>query len=221
MPPKVKLTQRHVAQELGVSEAAVSKMVKNGMPLDSMEAAIIWRQGRQRHRITPAERAQAMAPVMELIKEAQAMPQVEIEEGDFDGKMVAQAEKILDSAFTFYTNAVSSGESNRIAIALKIWGEAGKSAANIRERFLETREKARQLVDLDEVISGVGIEVCEWRRLYQTLGNRLAGKIPPEHVKTINDEIERVQRDLMPRAKQVATDLFTAKEESNGAVEQE
>ena len=221
MPSKVKPTQRHIAQELGVSEAAVSKMVKNGMPINSIEAAILWRQGRKRHKLAPIEQAQAAIPILESIKQLPPAFMEPSEVGDFDGKMVSQAEQILDSAFSYYTNAVASGESGSIAVALKIWGEAGKSAASIRERFLETKEKARQLVDLDEVISGVGIEVCEWRRLYQTLGNRLAGKIPPEHVKTINDEIERVQRDLMPRAKQVATDLFTAKEESNEAVEQE
>jgi predicted transcriptional regulator len=39
-----KLTQQEVADAWGMTQANVSKMVKQGMPLDSMEAAMEWRR---------------------------------------------------------------------------------------------------------------------------------------------------------------------------------
>jgi hypothetical protein len=151
----------------------------------------------------------ALPPPEVATRIATATPE-EAEAGDFDALMVTQAEIVLTSAFQLYQEAILIGSGPAVAQALRNWGEAGKAAASIRERFLQTREKARQLVDIDEVMAGVGIEVCEWRRLYDTLGNRLAGRITPEDVKIVNAEIERVKRDLMPRAKTVAANLFAA-----------
>ena len=39
-----KLTQQEIADAWGMTQANVSKMVKQGMPLDSMEAAMEWRK---------------------------------------------------------------------------------------------------------------------------------------------------------------------------------
>ena len=39
-----KLTQQDVADAWGMTQPNVAKMVKQGMPLDSMEAAVAWRK---------------------------------------------------------------------------------------------------------------------------------------------------------------------------------
>jgi hypothetical protein len=213
-------TQADIARALGLSRAAVCKAVAKGMPTDSIEAARTWRQARPRLRLSRKERIEvSMTPpaIMALpppevatkVATESATP-AEAEAGGFDELMVTQAESVLRSAFQLYQEAILIGNGNAVAQALRNWGEAGKAAASIRERFLATREKARQLVDIDEVMAGVGIEVCEWRRLFDTLGTRLAGgRISAEAAKEVQIEIERVKRDLMPRAAVIAKALFS------------
>ncbi len=207
-------SQRDIAAKLGISQVAVSKMKSKGCPMDSMESILNWREEHsQRHRIAPnegkllgekSEPEQSHAPEKQLPQNA-----------DFDERAAAMFEEALNSTFSLYRRAVASQSPSLVAQSLRNLTEAGKAAASIRERFLATREKSRQLVDIDEVISGVGIEVGEWRRLFDTLGTRLAGgRISAEAAKEVQAEIERVKRDLMPRAEMVARAMFAPPEEA-------
>ena len=53
------LSQIEIAEALGLTRQRVSVLVKQGMPLDSVEAALAWRQAREDERRRPA-------PVVEL-----------------------------------------------------------------------------------------------------------------------------------------------------------
>ena len=44
-PPKV--TQKQIAQALGISTRRVTQLIKDGMPCDSIQAAIAWRSQKQ------------------------------------------------------------------------------------------------------------------------------------------------------------------------------
>ena len=65
---EVKLSQRAIAAALGLSESAVSKLRRQGMPITSIEAARTWREVT----LDPARRRQAPDQIRELLP-AQAM----------------------------------------------------------------------------------------------------------------------------------------------------
>jgi hypothetical protein len=217
--------QGEIAKALGISEAAVSKSVRKGMPTSSIDDAKAWRDSRPRRRLGAGEAIPCtQKPPIEKIS-SPPLPAFDLqtpstrddESGDtcFNKLAISQAERVLVSAFQFYEQSLASGNVGLISAAIKNWGEAGKVAATLRERYTELQEKSRQLVDLDVVIAGVGIEVGEWRRLFDTLGTRLAGgRISAEAAKEVQLEIDRVKRDLMPRAEMVARTMFAAPEET-------
>jgi hypothetical protein len=230
MTDDAKPSQADIARALGLSRAAVCKAVAKGMPTNSVEAARAWRDARPRRRLG-AKETLPMPPVEPITREGVATetatpptpsdfmnplkPATASEQADFDEIAIKQAEIVQLTAFRFYEQSLPTGSVSLISGAIKNWGEAGKVAATLRERYLALREKSRQLVDLDVVIAGVGIEVGEWRRLFDTLGTRLAGgRISAEAAKEVQAEIERVKRDLMPRAEMVARAMFAPPEDA-------
>ena len=57
-----RLSQGQMAKALGISQPAVAKAVKRGMPLDSLEAATEWRRANQNARRTKASQPSAPRP---------------------------------------------------------------------------------------------------------------------------------------------------------------
>lgn len=57
-----RLSQGQMAKALGISQPAVAKAVKRGMPLDSLEAATEWRRANQNARRTKASQSSAPRP---------------------------------------------------------------------------------------------------------------------------------------------------------------
>ena len=216
-----KISQKDLAETFGISQPAVSKLIKLGMPTTSIEAAAEWRDERPKRRASPREKEiiETIASIPGKVGAISA-PKIINNLEPFDLEF-QQAKNMREAAYSRAMAVSAAGQAGAYASWMKAWADASKVCLSLTERYDDLREKSRQLVDIDEVISGVGQEVCEWRRLFQTLGHRLAGRIPAEHVKTVNDEIERVQSDLMPRAKTVAANLFTAKEEPDEETEQE
>jgi len=152
------VSQADIARVLGLSRAAVCKAVAKGMPTDSIEAAKSWRDARPKRRLSAKERDEAtgtMSPPADVpaagvatgIATTRTLPK--LEGGDYDELMVTQAGIVALSAFEFYTEALKSGNTTLIAGAIKNWADAAKAAAILRERFLETREKALQIVNLE------------------------------------------------------------------------
>jgi len=207
------LSHGQIALKLGISQPAVSKLVKQGMPVGSMKAAIEWRMKNCR-RYKPKPPEEKLAKRYGLITsepepEPTKAPELNIEmpamdilddmesiESDFDGVMVEQSKAVILLAFNAFKAAAHSGHATNIANALKNWSEAGKTAAGIRERFLEIQKQERTLVDVDEVLSVVGEEVVEWKRLFTTLGDRLSGRVSPEVAELINEEIDTVFKNM-------------------------
>lgn len=201
--------------KVGVKEMRLRRQIENGGPgpipkKEEPPAAPTPKKKRKEKRIAPPK-----APKPSDLPQPEIAPFVleptealESPDDDFDSEMIAQSETVMRMAFQKYKDAAKNRDPIMMGIALKTWGEAGKVAAKIRSDFIATREKARQLVDLDEVLSGIGIEVAEWKRIFQTLPAYLAGQIPPEHLAKVAAAVERVEFDMMPRAETVAKRLF-------------
>lgn len=210
-----KISQKDLAETFGISQPAVSKLIKLGMPTTSIEAAAEWRDERPKRRTSPREReaietvASIQSPVGAI---SQPAPINTLEPFDLEFQ---QAKNIREVAYSRAMAVAAAGQAGAYIAWMRAWADASKVCLALTERYTELQEKSRQLVDLDVVIAGVGIEVGEWRRLFDTLGTRLAGgRISAEAAKEVQAEIDRVKRDLMPRAEMVARTLFAAPEET-------
>lgn len=96
---------------------------------------------------------------------------------DFDSLALRQAEHAVQIAFGLYERAAGSGDPVEISAALKNWSDASKACAASRAKFLETREKSRALISLDEVEDVVGTELQELRNRLLKQGDRIASAL--------------------------------------------
>lgn len=103
---------------------------------------------------------------------------------DFDGYALEAAERVYQVAVGLYERAAQGGDPVAVAAALKNYNEAAKACAAAREKFLETRERARILLSLDEVENVVGTELQELRNALLKFGERAASAL----VGTLNAE---------------------------------
>ena len=112
---------------------------------------------------------------------------------DFDGLALRQAEETLQIAFGLYRRAAEGGDAVEVAAALKNYNDAAKACASAREKFLETREKSRALISLDEVEDVVGTELQEVRNRLLKLDDRVAAELtahfPTEQLQLVKTTI--------------------------------
>jgi hypothetical protein len=197
MAPKVKthVKQSEIATVIGVSEAAVSKMVKNGMPTDSIEAAKLWRDSRPNRRLGKRERESILHSIKPKASKKSQVDNIKaVEDEGYDESMVAQACVVTKSAFEAYNSAIENGNPVLVAGAIKNWGEAGKVAGIVRERFLDLQEREKKLIGIDEVMCGLAGEVAEWRRMLLSLGARLTGRITPEAAQIVDAAVDEIMK---------------------------
>jgi hypothetical protein len=194
-------------------QAARVAAVMNGQPPPPPRSHV--KRKRAKTELKPKQKAPPPAEPPPLIPEPQVVVPRHYDAGDprddFDDEMVRQAEQVCSMAYDIYVRACDTGNPAAISAALKNWSDAGKNASALRKDFLELRAKSRQLVPLDEVLADVSEEVLFWRRAFLTLGERLAGRVPPEAAKLITEESDRVLAN-MSRAADRARGLFAEPE---------
>jgi hypothetical protein len=78
---------------------------------------------------------------------------------DFDSLMIEHAERVPQIAFGLLELKQRTGVPTAIAAATENWGQATKTAAAVRERFLDLQERTRALIQLDQVMDIVGTEL--------------------------------------------------------------
>lgn len=134
---------------------------------------------------------------------------------DFDGLMLAQAEAVPQIAYGLLELSFAKGDIVETSAQLKNWNESAKAAASAREKFLETQEKARMLLPLDEVEDVTGTFLQEIRRGLLRLDERVAVAVAafltPEQVlvvrKACADEIDNIFKQLEAVPVQVQREL--------------
>lgn len=99
--------------------------------------------------------------------------------GDFDGLMLRQAEEVPQIAFGLLKLAAAKNDTVEVSAQLKNWGDAGKVSGAVREKFLETQEKSRALLSLDEVEDIVGTGLQELRNAMLKHDDRVAAALVP------------------------------------------
>ena len=169
------LSQTELAKALGLSKSRITAMKKDGMPTDSIEAALAWRKAWQniaRRKPTPrahASEGRAEKPGVEMShneartrREIAEASMAEIKLGEMQGKYVVKAE--VDSASFEIARALRDGLTN---CARRIGADvAGLSDA----------------VDCEAVIDR------EHRVLLDSMAHSLASKLSANAEGPINDQ---------------------------------
>jgi hypothetical protein len=98
---------------------------------------------------------------------------------DFDSLMIEHAERVPQIAFGLLELKQRTGVPTAIAAATENWGQATKTAAAVRERFLDLQERTRALIQLDQVMDIVGTELQSLRSLLDKLGDKIGAAANP------------------------------------------
>lgn len=180
------MTQKIYAAHAGLSRARVCQLVRQGMPLTSMEAADAWRRTNTRGRKPPAPTAGPPAPL--AIRErppeaAQTDPDTGATEVSAAWGRAVRAERI---AWSMLASSLKAGSPDAPRM-LALHAQACRHLCDNRGRFLDLAERERQLVSGDWVKRVMQEHDGILAQLIRTMPKQLSGRIAPhdpEHAET-------------------------------------
>lgn len=173
-----RLSQSQLAKELGVSQQAVAKAVKRGMPLDSVEAAMEWRrmnQSARRGRVSQPAATQAAAEPAELPDE------------------LAVTDRLRRLAVRDFENAGSIQER---AAASRTVRDAEEAHETRKRDMVKSEQEAQTLMHRDQVQAVIAEEAGKLRALLEAMPAALAQAANPADPElardTVADYLEQV-----------------------------
>jgi hypothetical protein len=178
-------TQAQIARSFGVSRAYIAKLVKKGMPLDSFEAANLFRE-------THASKRATTSPV-QIAKQLEeekndGSPKASTRRNEYFRRKLAQAhrpsERYLDDAlfaaiqasneaFRLLQEAMIEGRDSVISARVSVHNKALEARFKAESAYREELERRRMLIPLGEAM-----EIA--RRGYEVILQRL--KALPQNV---------------------------------------
>lgn len=197
------LSERAMADAIGIKKTTVREHKLNGMPMSDAEAASDWLRKNVRVRKADLVRADAPASARALATaDAVAMKltddaaPIEPSSADsptpcFDREMIRQDERLVREARKQVESCLKAGDRIGFADSLSSYSKLSKELNAARLRWMESERVAGRLLDLDEVNAAVTPHVAEVRRSFIKLGDRVAAKVNPgnpKHAKAVIDE---------------------------------
>jgi hypothetical protein len=172
------LSQGQVAKALGISQPAVAKAVKRGMPLESVEAAMEWRrmnQSARRVRVSQPAATQAAAEPAELPDE------------------LAVTDRLRRLAVRDFENAGSIQER---AAASRTVRDAEEAHETRKRDMVKSEQEAQTLMHRDQVQAVIAEEAGKLRALLEAMPAALAQAANPADPElardTVADYLEQV-----------------------------
>ena len=172
------LSQGQVAKALGISQPAVAKAVKRGMPLDSVEAAMEWRrmnQSARRGRVSQPAATPAAAEPAELPDE------------------LAVTDRLRRLAVQDFENAGSIQER---AAASRTVRDAEEAHETRKRDMVKSEQEAQTLMHRDQVQAVIAEEAGKLRALLEAMPAALAQAANPADPElardTVADYLEQV-----------------------------
>jgi hypothetical protein len=174
-----------IAEALGVSRPRVTQLVAEGMPTDSIEAALAWRANRRISNQNAGHVAIPVRPInlgdLDSILNAVAGDGggQQTEDKEMDTRIAQQVElcRITREAFV---RAVQDGDPSQS----KLYGNFDRAVATLmkmeKERQIRLQEKAR-LVDADEAAARYGKILSQLRILVERAELTVAPKANPDN----------------------------------------
>lgn len=185
----MKLRHEDLAEALGVSRPRVTQLVALGMPTDSLDAAVAWRDAR-RVRNGNAGVAVPVQPlnlgdldnVLQLVSGGESgsgiVPQGGTGDEEMDRRIREQAE-LCNMTRQSFLQAMTSGDPSQA----KLYGNYDRAIATLlrleRERLVRLQERGR-LVDADEAANRFGKILSQLRSLIERAELTFAPKANPE-----------------------------------------
>lgn len=170
-----------MAKALGISQPAVAKAVKRGMPLDSLEAATAWRQANQNARRTKLPQPsvpRAVEPVAELV--------------DLPDEL-AVTDRLRRLAVRDFEAAGSIQER---AAASRTVREAEDAHETRKRDLVKSEQEAQTLMHRDQVQSVIAEEAGKLRALLEAMPAAIAQAANPADPElardTVADYLEQV-----------------------------
>ncbi len=178
------ISQKAYAHHANLSRGRVSQLCRQGLPLDSLEAADAWRgmTARQRPEASAAPpggppRCSQPAPDLEGAAESIRAAWARLE----------RCEKI---AFGMLETALAEGRPDAGRL-VAIHASAVRNLADGRQRLLDLAEKERQLVSADWVRSVMLDHDGAVAQLLRAMPRQLAGRIAPHDPEAAQIELNR------------------------------
>lgn len=213
------LSLKQMGAELGLKKSTVSEHKAAGMPMTSGDDARAWLAKHSRVRkvdLRAGGSAGAQARERKLAEaDAVAAPSLDAAQDlfpdvrgpratdatpDFDEAMLKADERLLIAARKQVEEFLRAGDRIGFADALGSYSKLAKELHATRLRWLSSKARAAELVDIDEVRAAITPHVAEVRRAFVKLGDRLAAKVNPgnpAHAKAvIDEEVESIFRNF-------------------------
>lgn len=207
-----------IAEALGVSRPRVTQLVAEGMPTDSIEAAVAWRAARQRKNENAGHVAIPVRPLnlsgLDSILNAMVGDGggQQTEDKEMDTRIAQQVElcRLTREAFV---RAVSEGDPSQS----KLYGNFDRAIATLmrmeKERAIRLQEMAR-LVDADEAAARYGKILAQLRTLIERAELTVAPKANPDNPAKALIAYREFKDDVFRKISEYAPQVV--KEEVNG-----
>jgi len=170
-----------MAKALGISQPAVAKAVKRGMPLDSLEAATAWRQANQNARRTKGSQPSAPRP-----------PEPAAELVDLPDEL-AVTDRLRRLAVRDFELAGSIQER---AAASRTVRDAEEAHETRKRDMVKSEQEAQTLMHRDQVQSVIAEEAGKLRALLEAMPAAIAQAANPADPElardTVADYLEQV-----------------------------
>jgi hypothetical protein len=189
------LSQTQIAKALGISQPAVAKAHKRGMPLDSVEAAMAWRRMNQSAR--RGKVAATMAPVTAPIG---LIPTEQPSELAITDHMRGIAVKDFENAGSIQERAAAS----------RTVRDAEEAHETRKRDLVKSEQEAQNLMHRDQVQSVIAEEVGKLRSLLDAMPAAVAMSCNPHDPElaqaAVADYLEQVYSTLSNTGHALAVD---------------
>ena len=182
------LSQGQIAKALGISQPAVAKAVKRGMPLDSVEAAMEWRRinnNAKRGKSAPRQATSIMAPIG-LIPSPTDQPDE-----------LAITDQLRQIAVDDFRNASSIQER---AAASRTVKDAEEAHETRKRDIVKSEQEAQNLMHRDHVQAVIAEEAGKLRSLLDAMPAAVAQSANPHDPElaqaAVADYLEQVYSTL-------------------------
>jgi transcriptional regulator with XRE-family HTH domain len=169
------LSQSQIARALGISQPAVAKAAKRGMPLTSVEDALAWRHVNQSTKRTKA--GPRSAPTPEPIG-LSALPELPDD--------LAVTDKLRRIAVKDFENAGTIQERSAASRTVKDAEEAHETR---KRDLVRSEQEAQNLMHRDQVQSVIAEEVGKLRALLEAMPGALAMAANPHDPELARDAV--------------------------------
>lgn len=168
------MSQTQIAKALGISQPAVAKAAKRGMPLDSVEAAMAWRRMNQ-----SAKRSKVARTIAQVTAPVGLIPTEQPSELTVTDHMRGIAVKDFQNAGSIQERAAAS----------RTVRDAEEAHETRKRDLVRSEQESQNLMHRDQVQSVIAEEVGKLRALLEAMPGAIAMASNPHDPELARDAV--------------------------------